>query len=81
MTFDTCFRSMMGVTPDLFARFATAAGANFIGANCGIGPAELLHSVQGILPAAGELPVVASNCGIPAYVEGKLLPWHTGADG
>jgi 5-methyltetrahydrofolate--homocysteine methyltransferase len=73
MTFDTASRSMMGVTPDAFATFATGAGANFIGANCGIGPAELLYSVQGMVPAAGEVPVVAKgNCGIPAYVEGKI---------
>jgi len=73
MTFDTASRSMMGVTPDAFTTFATGAGANFIGANCGIGPAELLHSVQGMVPAAGEVPVVAKgNCGIPAYVEGKI---------
>jgi methionine synthase I (cobalamin-dependent) len=73
MTFDTASRSMMGVTPTGFAEFATAAGADFIGANCGIGPAELLHSVEGILQAGAAAPVVAKgNCGIPAYVEGAI---------
>ena len=73
MTFDTASRSMMGVTPADFASFATAQGADFIGANCGIGPAELLHSVQGILTRANDAPVVAkSNCGIPAYVDGAI---------
>ncbi len=73
MTFDTASRSMMGVMPADFADFATAAGANFIGANCGIGPAELLHSVSGILAQSGDVPVVAKgNCGIPAYVEGAI---------
>ena len=73
MTFDTASRSMMGVTPADFADFATASGANFIGANCGIGPAELLHSVNGILAQSGDVPVVAKgNCGIPAYVEGAI---------
>ena len=47
MTFDTASRSMMGVTPADFASFAAAQDADFLGANCGIGPAELLHSVQG----------------------------------
>ena len=48
-------------------------GVNFVGANCGIGPAELLHSVRGILAASGSLPVVAKgNCGIPAYVDGAI---------
>ena len=73
MTFDTASRSMMGVVPADFASFAVAQGADFVGANCGIGPAELMHSVQGILPAAGTKPVVAKgNCGIPAYVDGAI---------
>ncbi len=73
MTFDTASRSMMGVMPSEFAEFAQGLGANFIGANCGIGPAELLHSVRGILAASSSLPVVAKgNCGIPAYVEGAI---------
>ena len=73
MTFDTASRSMMGVTPADFASFATAQGTDFIGANCGIGPAELLHSVQGILTKVIDTPVVAKgNCGIPAYVDGAI---------
>jgi methionine synthase I (cobalamin-dependent) len=73
MTFDTASRSMMGVTPSDFAAFAVGAGADFIGANCGIGPAELLHSVDGILRADTGVPVVAKgNCGIPAYVDGAI---------
>ena len=73
MTFDTASRSMMGVTPADFASFAAARGADFIGANCGVGPAELLHSVQGILTQANNTPVVAKgNCGIPAYKDGAI---------
>ena len=73
MTFDTATRSMMGVTPADFAKFAIASGANFIGANCGIGPAELLHSVCGILAETADFSVVAKgNCGIPAYVDGAI---------
>ena len=73
MTFDTASRSMMGVTPADFASFAVAQGADFIGANCGIGPAELLHSVGVILTQANDIPVVAKgNCGIPAYLNGTI---------
>ncbi len=50
-----------------------AQGADFIGAICGIGPAELLNSVQGILTQANDIPVVANgNCGIPAYEDGAI---------
>ncbi len=73
MTFDTATRSMMGVSPGDFAKYAVARGANFIGANCGIGPSELLHSIRGILAENVNLPLVAKgNCGIPAYVDGSI---------
>ena len=73
MPFDTASRSMMGVMPTDIAEFVRGLGANFVGANCGIGPAELLHSVRDILAASGSLPVVAKgNCGIPAYVDGAI---------
>ena len=72
MTFDTAARSMMGITPADFAIQTTAYGAAYIGANCGIGPAELLHSVSSILVDA-KVPVIAKgNCGIPAYVDGAI---------
>ena len=70
MTFDTAARSMMGITPADFASQSTAFGAAYVGANCGIGPAELLHSVSKVLVDA-KVPVIAKgNCGIPAYVDG-----------
>lgn len=82
MSFDTAARSMMGVTPDDFARQALAFGARYVGANCGIGPAEILDSVRRIMPgidqlgAAGAGPdisvIAKGNCGIPAYVEGEI---------
>ena len=45
MTFDTASRSTMGVTPAAFAEFAQGLGANFIGANRGIGPAHVTAMV------------------------------------
>jgi len=73
MTFDTAARSMMGVLPEAFADFGVAQHADFLGANCGIGPAELLHSISGMRGAAGETPLIAKgNCGIPAYVDGAI---------
>jgi 5-methyltetrahydrofolate--homocysteine methyltransferase len=72
MTFDTAARSMMGVMPADFARQAAGFGAACVGANCGIGPAELLHSVREMVPVV-ETPVIAKgNCGIPEYVDGGI---------
>lgn len=73
MTFDTAAHSMMGVTPQNFAIFANAHGADFMGANCGIGPAELLHSVDNMRKSGLDTPLIAKgNCGIPAYVDGAI---------
>lgn len=75
MTFDTASRTMMGITPAQFAQQALALGADVLGANCGIGPAELMHSMAGMTPtaSAADVPMVAKgNCGIPAYVEGAI---------
>ena len=49
-----------------------AFGAAFIGVNCGIRPAELLHSVSTILGCAKEPVIVKGNCGIPAYADGAI---------
>ena len=74
MTFDTNARSMMGVKPGEFATSDAVAGASWIGANCGIGPAELMHSVCEILAedSVGKPVIAKGNCGIPAYVEGAI---------
>ena len=72
MTFDTAARSMMGVLPADFVRDSAGYGASLVGANCGIGPAELMHSVREMLPVT-DMPVIAKgNCGIPSYVEGEI---------
>ena len=72
LTFDTAARSMMGVTPADFASKSIGFGADYVGANCGIGPAELLHSVSEIITTA-SVPVIAKgNCGIPAYLDGAI---------
>ena len=64
---------MMGVTPLDYAQFATEIGLDMAGANCGVGPAELMDSTQGLIAAGIEIPVVAKgNCGIPQYVDGAI---------
>ena len=73
MTFDTAGRSMMGVKPADYKRFAAEIDLQGFGANCGIGPAELIDSVSYFDAADQERFVIAKgNCGIPAYVDGKI---------
>jgi len=76
MTFDTNARTMMGVTPGDFAAFARGLdpAAAAIGANCGVGPAELIDTILGITAADPAAVVVAKgNCGIPQYVDGAIV--------
>ena len=71
LTFDTARRSMMGVTPADYAAFATEIGLDLVGANCGVGPAEL-DSTQGLVAAGIDIPVVTKgNCGIRNMPTGK----------
>ena len=67
MTFDTAARSMMGVSQQDFAVFGNANKADFLGANCAIGSAELLHSIAGMGQAHIDNPLIAKgNCGAPS---------------
>jgi 5-methyltetrahydrofolate--homocysteine methyltransferase len=76
MTFDTHGRTMMGVTTaaamDLRARLAVRPVA--FGANCGIGPAQLVESVLGLAQAAaaGDVIVAKGNCGVPRFHDGQI---------
>ena len=73
MTFDTAGRTMMGVKPNTFSEFATSLGLDAFGANCGIGPSELLDSVRKFENKVENPIVIAKgNCGIPDYVDGKI---------
>ncbi len=76
MTFDTAGKSMMGVDPADYARHVASAGAVALGGNCGVGPAELMHSIlamQGEMDAAHDTPLIAKgNCGIPEYRDGAI---------
>ena len=70
MTFDTGGRTMMGIRPQEMPSFSSCAvhGVLGIGANCGVGPAQLLDSILGLRSTADpEMVIVAkSNCGLPA---------------
>ena len=64
---------MMGVTPADYAQFAAEIDLYTAGANCGVGPAELMDSTQGLIAAGIEIPVIAKgNCGIQQYVDGAV---------
>ncbi|MCC6197392.1 MAG: betaine--homocysteine S-methyltransferase [Burkholderiales bacterium] len=69
MTFDSGGRTMMGVRPEDAMRRSCSFEWPPIafGANCGVGPSQLLDSVIGLVRGAGSRSIVVakSNCGIP----------------
>jgi 5-methyltetrahydrofolate--homocysteine methyltransferase len=82
MSFDTHGKTMMGVPPvqlaDWWKLASTVSAA--IGANCGVGPADVVVAASEIRQADPEMVVVAkANCGIPQVIDGTL--WYpTSAD-
>ena len=72
MTFDTAGKSMMGVNPDDYARHVSGLGAVALGANCGVGPSELLHSVLQMKIDDAPVLIAKGNCGIPEYRDGSI---------
>lgn len=69
MTFDTGGRTMMGLKPEAASQLPRKRGWRPLafGANCGIGPAQLLDSVVGLVrgAASGDVIIAKSNCGMP----------------
>lgn len=65
MTFEENMRTFTGVSPEAMAAVLTGLGADAIGVNCSLGPAELLPVLEKIC-ADTPLPVIAKpNAGLP----------------
>ena len=70
MSFDENGRTFTGCTPAAMAATLTGLGADAIGVNCSLGPAQLLGVLREIC-ASTPLPVVAKpNAGLPDPVSG-----------
>ncbi len=81
MVFDAACRSDGGLGPAEIADRLIAAGADVVGGNCGIGPAELYQVVTNMV-GRGKPVIAQPNAGLPASVEGRTLyvanPEHFG---
>jgi 5-methyltetrahydrofolate--homocysteine methyltransferase len=72
-------RTMMGATPEAVATAMEAAGADAVGANCGVGVEHAVPICQR-LHAAGNLPVwIKPNAGLPT-MEGAVIRYGTSAE-
>lgn len=77
MSFDTHGKTMMGVPPSSLADWweGSAHDPAAIGANCGIGPADVVVAVKELVDSGSDVPVIAKgNCGIPQIIDGTL--WY-----
>lgn len=81
MAFDASGHSDGGLGPAEIADRLIAAGADAVGANCGVGPAELYQVVTNMV-GRGKPVIAQPNAGLPASVEGRTLyvanPEHFG---
>ncbi len=81
MVFDESGRSDGGLGPAQIADRLIAAGADVVGANCGVGPAEL-YQVSTSMVGRGKPVIAQPNAGLPATVEGRTIyvanPEHFG---
>ncbi|GMQ94067.1 MAG: betaine--homocysteine S-methyltransferase [Acidimicrobiia bacterium] len=75
MSFDTHGKTMMGVAPGDLASWAESKDRPpiAVGANCGIGPEDVVAAVQAIVASDSDaVPIAKANCGLPVFVEGEL---------
>ncbi len=71
-------RTMTGLTPEAAARALTRAGADVVGANCGVG-IEGYALVCRRLRTATDRPIwIKPNAGVPALENGRVV-YHTSA--
>jgi 5-methyltetrahydrofolate--homocysteine methyltransferase len=73
MSFDTHGKTMMGVGAAQLGEWANrqAVAPAAIGANCGIGPDDVVAAV-GEMAASGIPTVAKANCGLPRVIEGVV---------
>lgn len=80
ISIDTNGRTMMGLTAEDLVQLAQELDTPLaaIGTNCGVGAAEVVASVVNFANASKTLDpspsiVAKANCGIPEYVDGKIV--------
>ncbi len=76
LSFDTNGRTMMGITPIDLTEISPKSSEHpaCYGANCGVGPAELIAITISMKNAAGaeDLIIAKANCGVPEFIDGEI---------
>ena len=73
MTFEEDGRTFLGTTPEAAAATLDALGADVIGINCSLGPAQIRPFVQRMLAVTSKPVMVQANAGLPHVEDGKTV--------
>lgn len=65
-------RTMMGATPEQVAQELTAAGADVVGANCGVGIERFLPVCRRLRSATDRPIWIKANAGLPEIQDGRV---------
>jgi len=65
--------TVMGAKPGQIVERIAAAGAEIIGANCGVGPAQLFPIMEQFKKVYAGLTIAQPNAGMPQLIEGKTV--------
>ncbi|MBC9784075.1 homocysteine S-methyltransferase family protein [Heliobacterium chlorum] len=73
LAFGSDGRTVTGTDPQTAAILLEAMGADIIGANCSLGPAQLLPVVQAMAEATDRPISIQANAGMPELIHGKTV--------
>jgi 5-methyltetrahydrofolate--homocysteine methyltransferase len=73
LTFDDNGRSVLGTSPEAAAITLTAAGADIVGSNCGLG-VDGIYDILCRMREVTGLPLISqANAGLPQLIDGKTV--------
>ncbi len=73
MTFAEDGRSILGTSPEVFAKTMEAMDVDVVGANCSVGPDKLNKFVKQMAKVTDKPLIIQPNAGIPRLVDGKTI--------
>ncbi len=73
MTFDEKGKSLTGADPECMAAVFEGLGADAIGINCGLGPAQILPLAERLAAVSSVPLLIQANAGLPQVVNGETV--------
>lgn len=73
MTFEADGRTFLGTTPEVAAATLTALGADVVGINCSLGPADIAPLMERMRAFTEKPLMVQANAGLPHVEDGRTV--------